>query len=108
MPGLKRAQVGVDNLRDKLRRNAFATVIRDKFRGDKKREDDGSRDREPRGVGRAPTLRLGLAAAMQISVDLMNGKPIGGNSAVWLRLLIGFDVLYTTASLVLVETVLVG
>lgn len=55
-----------------------------------------------------PMLVPALMAAMQISVDLMNGKPIGGNSAVWLRLLIGFDVLYTTASLVLVETVLVG
>jgi heme exporter protein B len=55
-----------------------------------------------------PMLVPALMAAMQVSVDLMNGQPIGGNSAVWLKLLIGFDVLYTTASLALVETVLVG
>jgi hypothetical protein len=38
----------------------------------------------------------------------VTGKPIGGDDAAWLRLLIGFDAIYTAASLVLVETVLVG
>ena len=55
-----------------------------------------------------PMLVPALMAAMQLSVDLVNGKPIGGDSTAWLRLLIGFDILYTAASLAMVETVLVG
>jgi heme exporter protein B len=55
-----------------------------------------------------PMLVPALMGAMQLTVDLVNGKPISGDSTVWLRLLIGFDVLYTAASLALVETVLVG
>jgi heme exporter protein B len=55
-----------------------------------------------------PMLVPALMGAMQLSVDLVNGKAIGGDSSVWLRLLISFDVLYTAASLALVETILVG
>ena len=55
-----------------------------------------------------PMLVPALMGAMQLTVDLVNGQPISGDSTVWLRLLIGFDVLYTAASLALVETVLVG
>jgi hypothetical protein len=45
---------------------------------------------------------------MRLTAGLVMGKPIGGDDAAWLRMLIGFDVMYTVASLVLVETVLVG
>lgn len=55
-----------------------------------------------------PMLVPALMGAMQLTVDLVNGKPIGGDSSVWLKFLIGFDVIYTAASLLLVETVLVG
>ena len=36
------------------------------------------------------------------------GKPIGRDTQAWLKMLIGFDVMFTAVSLVLVETVLVG
>jgi heme exporter protein B len=55
-----------------------------------------------------PMLVPALMGAMQLTVDLVNGKPIGGESSVWLKLLIGFDVIYTAVSLLLVEIVLVG
>jgi heme exporter protein B len=54
-----------------------------------------------------PILVPALMGAMQLTVDLVNGKPIGLDS-VWLKLLISFDILYTAASLALVEIVLVG
>jgi heme exporter protein B len=53
-----------------------------------------------------PMLVPALMASMQLTVDLVNGKPVFGE--VWLRVLIAFDILYTAASLALVETVLVG
>jgi heme exporter protein B len=54
-----------------------------------------------------PMLIPALMAAMQLTVDLVNGKTIGQDS-VWLKLLISFDILYTAASLTLVEIILVG
>jgi heme exporter protein B len=55
-----------------------------------------------------PILVPALIGAMRLTAGLVMGKPIGGDDAAWLRMLIGFDVMYTVASLVLVETVLVG
>jgi heme exporter protein B len=55
-----------------------------------------------------PILVPALMGAMRLTAVLVMGKPIGGDDVSWLKLLIGFDVMYTVASLVLVETVLVG
>src|SRR5579884_1581834 len=55
-----------------------------------------------------PILVPALIGAMRLTAVLVMGKPIGGDDGVWLRLLVGFDAIYTAASLVLVETVLVG
>lgn len=55
-----------------------------------------------------PILVPALIGAMRLTAGLVLGKPIGGDDAAWLRMLIGFDVMFTVASLVLVETVLVG
>jgi heme exporter protein B len=49
-----------------------------------------------------------LMAAMQLSVQLIAGKPLGPDNQIWLRLLVAFDVIFTALSLVLIETVLVG
>jgi heme exporter protein B len=54
-----------------------------------------------------PMLVPALMASMQLTVDLINGKTIWIDSA-WLKLLFGFDIVYTTVSLVLIEYVLVG
>lgn len=55
-----------------------------------------------------PILVPALMAAMQLTVVLMAGTPIGKDTVAWLRLLIGFDAIYTAVSLMLAETVLVG
>lgn len=55
-----------------------------------------------------PILVPALMAAMKLTTELVMGKPIGPDTVAWLKLLIGFDLMYTSASLVLVETVLVS
>jgi heme exporter protein B len=55
-----------------------------------------------------PMLIPCLMSAMQLSMDLISGKPLGGENQIWLRLLVAFDVIFTALSLVLLETVLVG
>jgi heme exporter protein B len=49
-----------------------------------------------------------LLAAIELTADLVNGKPIEGNSLLWLRLIVGFDVIYTALASILVDTVLLG
>jgi heme exporter protein B len=55
-----------------------------------------------------PILIPALLAAMRLTSELVAGQPITGDNEAWMKLLIGFDVMYTAVSLVLVETVLVG
>jgi heme exporter protein B len=46
--------------------------------------------------------------AMRLTMELIAGTPINSENVMWLKMLIGFDVIYTAVSLVLVETILVG
>jgi heme exporter protein B len=55
-----------------------------------------------------PILVPALMASMQLTAGLVNGKAISADTVSWLKMLIGFDVIFTAVSLVLVETVLVG
>ncbi|MBZ5581882.1 MAG: heme exporter protein CcmB [Acidobacteriia bacterium] len=55
-----------------------------------------------------PILAPALMAAMQLTMPLIAGNAIAPEMMRWLKLLIGFDVMYTAISLFLVETVLVG
>ena len=55
-----------------------------------------------------PVLVPALMGAMQLTMALIGGTPINSENVMWLKMLVGFDVIYTAASLVLVETVLVG
>jgi heme exporter protein B len=55
-----------------------------------------------------PILIPALLAAMRLTADLVVGQPMSEGADSWLKLLIGFDVMYTAVSLVLVEVVLVG
>ena len=55
-----------------------------------------------------PILVPVLMGAMQLSAILVMGKPIGPEAEAWLKMLIGFDIMFTAVSLVLMETVLVG
>ena len=49
-----------------------------------------------------------LLGAMLLTAQLVMGQPIAGDSFVWLRLLFGFDIIFTALALVLMETVLRG
>ncbi len=55
-----------------------------------------------------PILIPALLAAMRLTSALVAGHPITADNDAWLKLLIGFDVMYTAVSVVLVETILVG
>jgi len=55
-----------------------------------------------------PMMIPALMAAMQLSTHLVGGQPLNAEVMVWLRLLAGFDVIFTALALVLIETVLVG
>lgn len=49
-----------------------------------------------------------LMAAMQLTGYLVTGTPINNENISWLKVLVGFDLMFTAVSLVLMEHVLVG
>jgi heme exporter protein B len=49
-----------------------------------------------------------LLGAMRLSALLVAGQPITGDETVWFRLLIGYDIIFTALSLMLMDTVLLG
>jgi heme exporter protein B len=55
-----------------------------------------------------PMMIPALMSAMQLTTLLLAGEPVAGDNLVWVRLLAGFDIIFTALSLALVETVLVG
>ena len=55
-----------------------------------------------------PILVPVLMSAMRLSAALVMGQDIAGDNEAWFKMLIGFDVMFTAVSLVLMETVLVG
>lgn len=55
-----------------------------------------------------PILSPALMGAMRLSAALVQGQSISGDNFIWLKLLIGFDAVYTAAAVVLVDFVLVG
>ena len=55
-----------------------------------------------------PILVPVLMGCMLLTKELALGQPIGPDMQDWLKMLVGFDVMFTAVSLILVETVLVG
>ena len=55
-----------------------------------------------------PILMPALMSAMRLTTLLVTGQTIGEEDMAWLKMLIGFDIVFTAVSLALVETVLVG
>jgi len=55
-----------------------------------------------------PILMPALMSAMRLTTLLVTGQPIAEDDMAWLKMLIGFDVIFTAVSLALVEAVLVG
>lgn len=54
-----------------------------------------------------PLLVPALMAAMTLTSDLMNGVPLASD-LIWLRVLTGFDFIYTVLAMVFIDIVLVG
>lgn len=55
-----------------------------------------------------PMLIPCLMAAMQLTTALVAGQAPSGDQLAWLRMLVGFDIIFTALSVTLVETVLIG
>jgi heme exporter protein B len=55
-----------------------------------------------------PLMIPALMAAMTLTTDLIAGTPLSPENLIWLRLLAGFDVIYTALAVVFIDTVLVG
>jgi heme exporter protein B len=55
-----------------------------------------------------PVMIPMLLGAMRLSALLVAGQPITGDETVWFRLLIGYDIIFTALSLMLMDTVLLG
>lgn len=55
-----------------------------------------------------PLLVPALMSSMELTSGLLAGQPITADQFSWVKMLVGFDAAFTTASLVFVETVLVG
>ena len=55
-----------------------------------------------------PILSPALMGAMRLTAALVQGQSLGQDNLTWLKLLIGFDVVYTVAAMVLVDFVLAG
>ncbi|HTM49063.1 MAG TPA: heme exporter protein CcmB, partial [Bryobacteraceae bacterium] len=55
-----------------------------------------------------PTMIPCMMAAMKLTAHLIGGQPLDSDVMVWMKFLIGFDVIFTCLALMLVEIVLVG
>src|ERR1700689_2369183 len=55
-----------------------------------------------------PLLIPALMAAMTLTSALMSGTPLGKDNLIWLRVLAGFDFIYTILAVVFIDIVLVG
>jgi len=55
-----------------------------------------------------PTMIPCLMAAMQLTGFLIGGEPLNSEQMVWMKFLVGFDVIFTSLAVMLVEIVLVG
>ena len=55
-----------------------------------------------------PILAPALMGAMRLTAALIQGEALDKDALVWLKLLIGFDAVYTAAALALVDFVFVG
>lgn len=55
-----------------------------------------------------PLMIPALMSAMTLTTDLLNGTPLAGDNVIWVKVLVGFDVIFTLLSLMMIDIVLVG
>jgi heme exporter protein B len=49
-----------------------------------------------------------MMAAMILTTDLLAGTALGPGNMLWVKVLFGFDVIFTALGVTLIDTVLVG
>jgi heme exporter protein B len=55
-----------------------------------------------------PFLIVPLSNAITLTSDLLNGIPLGGENLLWVKVLVGFDIIFTSLAVLLIDIVLVG
>ena len=55
-----------------------------------------------------PVLIPCLMASMQLTTLILAGQPVTGDALAWVRMLVGFDIIFTALAVTLIDTVLVG
>ena len=55
-----------------------------------------------------PMMVPPMMAAMILTTDLLAGNALGPGNMLWVRVLVGFDVIFTLLGVTLIDTVLVG
>ena len=55
-----------------------------------------------------PMMVPAMMAAMILTTELLAGTPLGPGNMLWVRVLVGFDVIFTLLGVTFVDTVLVG
>jgi heme exporter protein B len=55
-----------------------------------------------------PLMIPALMGAMVLTTSLLNGTPIAAGDQMWIRMLVAFDIVFTSLSVFLIDTVLVG
>jgi heme exporter protein B len=55
-----------------------------------------------------PLMIPALMAAMMLTTTLLNGSPIGADEMIWIKMLVAFDIVFTSLSVFLIDTVLLG
>jgi len=55
-----------------------------------------------------PFLVPALMASITLTDSLLNGMSLGGENTLWVKVLFGFDVVFTSLAVLLIDTVLVG
>lgn len=55
-----------------------------------------------------PFLIPALMSAILLTTDLLNGKPMFGDDAIWVKVLAAYDIIFTSLAVVLIDIVLVG
>jgi heme exporter protein B len=55
-----------------------------------------------------PFILPALLASILLTGDLLNGTPLGGDNLLWVKVLVAFDVIFTSLTVGLIDTILVG
>ena len=55
-----------------------------------------------------PVVLPALMAAIQLTTVVLAGEGVTGDNWVWVKVLVGFDIIFTSLAIALMEVILVG